>query len=106
MNRKKLAKKLINKLKFELLKEDLESERQRADELSDTLDRLHDGTHEDSRIIPHDEYKDFERMGETLNALIDLQDDIREDMNDKSNRGEISDYARNKIREFIDMELN
>lgn len=49
---------------------------------------------------------DCGRIGETINNLIDLQDDIREDMNDKSNRGDVSDYVKNKIREFINMELN
>ena len=94
------------KLRAHNLNEDLENERQRADELSDKLDRLYEGSHESDRIISQDEYKDYERMGETLNALIDLQDDIREDMNDKSNRGEISNYSRNKILEFLNMELN
>ena len=106
MGKEKTFKKLVRKWQLQILCEDLENERQRAEELSDKLDRLYEGSHESDRIISQDEYKDFERMGETLNSLIDLQDDIREDMNDKSNRGDVSEYVKNKIREFINMELN
>ena len=94
---------LMNRIRS--LEQDLENENQRADGLSDKLDRLYDGSHESDRIISQDEYKDYELMGSTINSLIDLQDDIREDMNDKSNRGDVSDYVKNKIREFINMEL-
>lgn len=95
---------LVNRIRS--LEQDLENEKQRADELSDKLDRLYDGSHESDKIISKDEYKDYTRMGETINNLISLQDDIREDMNDKSNRGDVSDYVKNKIREFINMEIN
>lgn len=90
---------------IEALVSDIETERYRSDGLSDKLDTLYEGSHESDRIISQDEYKDYVRMGETLNSLIDLQDDIREDMDDKSNRGDVSEYTKNKIREFINMEL-
>lgn len=95
---------LMNRIRS--LEQDLENERQRADELSDKLDRLYEGSHESDRIISKDEYNNYARMVEILNTLIDLQDDIREDMNDESNRGDVSEYVKNKIREFINMELN
>lgn len=91
--------------RIEELETDLINEIERADSFSDTLDRLHEGTHEDSRIISHDEYKDFERMGETLNSVIDIQSEIKEVLARQAMGVQTFESLKDLIEKFVEVDL-
>jgi len=90
---------------IEALASEVENERQRADGLSDTLDRMHEGSHEDSRIISHDENKDLERNSETLNSVFDIQSEIKEVLERQAMGVQTFESLKDLIEKFVEMDL-